>query len=203
MKKKLLSLLLSASLILASCAPMNEQESQNVAMGTAGGALVGALLGQAIGRDTKGTLIGAAAGALIGAIVVSNIQKNTKKVSEAATTRANNNYQPGQGFVLKNGAGYVAPQKATHGDTVKVSSNYDVMGAPSQGATVREAVTLWYNGQLKGNICDDEVVRNDGTWNIELSFVVPNALQPGTYVIQRDIYYEGSIISQKFDFTVV
>ena len=56
--KKLFVLFL-AVLLLASCAPPQNNQEKGTRVGALGGAAAGALLGQAIGGNTKGTLIGA------------------------------------------------------------------------------------------------------------------------------------------------
>ncbi|MBM9519420.1 hypothetical protein JWG39_06245 [Desulforhopalus vacuolatus] len=68
--KKICCILLSSTLLLSSCAGMNDSDTtraQGAGVGAAGGAAAGVLLGQIIGKDSSATLLGAAIGAAMGA----------------------------------------------------------------------------------------------------------------------------------------
>lgn len=65
----ILSLLMSLTLLVSSCANMTPTQK-----GAVGGAAVGAIAGQLIGGNTSGTLIGAGVGALGGALMNDALQ---------------------------------------------------------------------------------------------------------------------------------
>ncbi|RUM41409.1 MAG: hypothetical protein DSY80_08875 [Desulfocapsa sp.] len=70
-KMTLVSLLLTLTFLLSSCAG----GPNKAGMGAAGGAAGGALMGQAIGHNTEATLIGAVAGGLLGYIIGNEMDK--------------------------------------------------------------------------------------------------------------------------------
>ncbi|SMC87545.1 Outer membrane protein OmpA [Desulfocicer vacuolatum DSM 3385] len=72
MKKMRLTVLITLSLFIVSCAGTTNQESKTKE-GAMVGAGVGAILGQVIGGDTEGTLIGAGIGAALGGIAGNQI----------------------------------------------------------------------------------------------------------------------------------
>lgn len=79
---KITSLFLSAALLMASCATMNNT-SKGTAVGAGGGAAAGAIIGGLIGKG-KGALIGGALGAAVGAGTGAIIGKKMDKKAEAA-----------------------------------------------------------------------------------------------------------------------
>jgi outer membrane protein OmpA-like peptidoglycan-associated protein len=83
--KKLFVLFL-AVLLLASCAPPQNNQEKGTRVGALGGAAAGALLGQAIGGNTTGTLIGAGVGAVAGGVIGNQVGKSMDE-QEAAMRR--------------------------------------------------------------------------------------------------------------------
>ena len=84
--RKLLTLLVVATLLVAGCAaPQNKQE-QGTRTGVVAGAALGALLGQVIGGDTGATLLGAGIGAAVGG-VAGNVVGKKMDEQEAAMRR--------------------------------------------------------------------------------------------------------------------
>jgi len=83
--KKLFVLSL-AVLLLASCAPPQNNQEKGTRVGALGGAAAGALLGQAIGGNTTGTLIGAGVGAVAGGVIGNQVGKSMDE-QEAAMRR--------------------------------------------------------------------------------------------------------------------
>ena len=83
--KKMFVLFL-AVLLLASCAPPQNNQEKGTRVGALGGAAAGALLGQAIGGNTTGTLIGAGVGAVAGGVIGNQVGKSMDE-QEAAMRR--------------------------------------------------------------------------------------------------------------------
>lgn len=81
-KMKTTALLLSASLLLASCGTMNNT-AKGTAVGGGGGAAAGAIIGGLLGHG-KGAAIGAAIGAAVGAGTGAVIGRNMDKKAAAA-----------------------------------------------------------------------------------------------------------------------
>jgi len=81
MKKKSISLImmLSAVLILSSCASMNKTQKGAV-VGTATGGAMGAVVGRAAGNTALGTIIGAAVGGAAGAIIGHEMDKQAEEI---------------------------------------------------------------------------------------------------------------------------
>jgi len=84
--KKFLPLLIIASILVAGCAPAQNNQEKGTRTGLLGGAAVGALLGQAIGGNTTGTLVGAALGTMAGGVIGNQVGKNMDE-QEAAMRR--------------------------------------------------------------------------------------------------------------------
>lgn len=59
---------LLVTVLLVSCAGLQNNQQQGTAIGSGVGAGVGAVLGQAIGRDTEATVLGAGLGAVLGGV---------------------------------------------------------------------------------------------------------------------------------------
>ena len=84
--KKFLPLLIIVSVLVAGCAPAQNNQEKGTRTGLLGGAAVGALLGQAIGGNTTGTLVGAALGTMAGGVIGNQVGKNMDE-QEAAMRR--------------------------------------------------------------------------------------------------------------------
>jgi len=84
--KKFLPLLIIVSVLVAGCAPAQNNQEKGTRAGLLGGAAVGALLGQAIGGNTTGTLVGAALGTMAGGVIGNQVGKNMDE-QEAAMRR--------------------------------------------------------------------------------------------------------------------
>ena len=84
--KKFLPLLIIVSVLVAGCAPAQNNQEKGTRAGLLGGAAVGALLGQAIGGNTTGTLVGAALGTMAGGVIGNQIGKSMDE-QEAAMRR--------------------------------------------------------------------------------------------------------------------
>ena len=84
--KKFLPLLIIVSVLVAGCAPAQNNQEKGTRAGLLGGAAVGALLGQAIGGNTTGTLVGAAVGTMAGGVIGNQVGKNMDE-QEAAMRR--------------------------------------------------------------------------------------------------------------------
>ena len=83
-KYQIIILMLSLSLLLASCASYPPTR-YNTQVGAAVGAGTGALIGQAIGGNTGSTLAGLAAGTIIGALVGNAVDQQNEAARDAAT----------------------------------------------------------------------------------------------------------------------
>ena len=84
--RKFLPLLIIVSVLVAGCAPAQNNQEKGTRTGLLGGAAVGALLGQAIGGNTTGTLVGAALGTMAGGVIGNQVGKNMDE-QEAAMRR--------------------------------------------------------------------------------------------------------------------
>lgn len=84
--KKFLPLLIIVCILVAGCAPAQNNQEKGTRTGLLGGAAVGALLGQAIGGNTTGTLVGAAVGTMAGGVIGNQIGKSMDE-QEAAMRR--------------------------------------------------------------------------------------------------------------------
>jgi len=78
--------LIIVSVLVAGCAPAQNNQEKGTRTGLLGGAAVGALLGQAIGGNTTGTLVGAALGTMAGGVIGNQVGKNMDE-QEAAMRR--------------------------------------------------------------------------------------------------------------------
>ena len=84
--KKFLPLLIIVSVLVAGCAPAQNNQEKGTRAGLLGGAAAGALLGQVIGGNTTGTLVGAALGTMAGGVIGNQVGKNMDE-QEAAMRR--------------------------------------------------------------------------------------------------------------------
>jgi outer membrane protein OmpA-like peptidoglycan-associated protein len=80
--KKILFLVISVSMLAASCATMNKQQ-KGTAAGAAGGALIGAAVS---GGSIWGVLIGAAVGGTAGNLIGKKMDKQAKELKQAIPT---------------------------------------------------------------------------------------------------------------------
>jgi len=74
-----LIMILSAALILSSCASWNKTQ-KGAAIGTAGGAATGAVIGRASGNTALGAIIGAAVGGAAGAVIGHQMDKQAEEI---------------------------------------------------------------------------------------------------------------------------
>jgi outer membrane protein OmpA-like peptidoglycan-associated protein len=96
--KRILFVLLSATLLLASCKSWNRTQ-KGAAIGTGAGAAAGAVIGKASGNTKLGAIIGAAVGGATGAVIGHKMDKQAeemkKKVPDAKVERV------GEGIVVE------------------------------------------------------------------------------------------------------
>lgn len=133
MKKiKFISVLLSLSVVLASCGSMNNT-TKGTAIGVGAGAAVGAGIGKVAGNTALGSIIGAAVGGTTGAIIGKKMDKQKKELEEVvpeATIETVNN-----------------------GEAIKVTFDSGILFA-TNSSTVSEAsknALLNFSNNLKAN----------------------------------------------------
>lgn len=95
-KNKVMLLIVSAFLLLTSCATDNQNTVKGAGIGAAAGAVAGAIIGHQTGNREKGALAGALLGGGIGGLVGRRMDKQAKELEKIAETRRTE-----QGLVTK------------------------------------------------------------------------------------------------------
>ena len=95
-KNKIVLFVVSACLLLTSCATDNKNTAKGAGIGAVAGAAVGAIIGHQSGNREKGAIAGALLGGGIGGLVGRRMDKQAKELEKIAETRRTE-----QGLVTK------------------------------------------------------------------------------------------------------
>lgn len=95
-KNILITTLVSAALLLTSCASDQKNTAKGAGIGAAAGAIAGAIIGHQSGNREKGAVAGALLGGAIGGVVGHRMDKQAKELEAIAETRRTD-----QGLITK------------------------------------------------------------------------------------------------------
>lgn len=191
--------LVCVGLAVAGC----QTYGQSAGLGAALGAGAGAIIGNQSGHAGEGALIGAALGGLTG-LIVHDVRVKSEQRRTAQQTYQTYQYQPQQGYKLYPENASVTPTSVKRGQDVNASVEYALLGAPAEGAQVKETRILKKDNKPVAQLSEEQYKRTDGTWVSTVQFTVPPEAEPGTYQVTHLITIpDKADISRESSFTVV
>ena len=107
----------------------------------------------------------------------------SRQVSDTEKTRKALNYRDSQGLVVRLFDQSVRPKQVKPGQTITVSLEYAVMGAPKDGTVLRLQQNLWYKKERMGEVFNRRFKRTDGTWEDKFKINVPETAEAGGYAL--------------------
>jgi hypothetical protein len=173
-----LVVVLVTTLGLSGCATM--EENRKTTVGAGAGAVGGALLGGLIGRNTTGVVVGGLLGALAGGAIGQYMDRQDKSAAQA---KAETNYTPAQGIVVRVDSVQVDPTSVTPGGTANLGATYTVLTpTANQNISVRETREVRHNGVMVANPTT-QFTRQSGTYTSALPVTLPAGAARGTYEV--------------------
>lgn len=172
------------------------------------GAGIGAAIGAGVGALVTGSARGAAAGAAIGGLVgltaVTINQYQARQVrSSAADTRIYGLAQPVSSPQVKIRQGSSSPKTVRAGQTINISTDYSVLLPSGRSSTnVTESWVLKKDGTSVAKLPSKSSSRSAGGWAAKAEITVPDAIEPGTYVIEHRVKSGSSYDTDESTFVV-
>jgi hypothetical protein len=200
MTKKMLTVLLVATLVTSGCASLHSgsEASQGAKKGGLFGAIIGAATGIITGGGVEGALKGAAAGAVLGATL--GYAAGKSKDRELADRRAAMEkyaYSPSQGPLLKVESVTVTPGTVTPGSSVEVTLVYTAI-SPGTWDTLSLSLgrELQYSGQPVTTFDNDTLTVPNGGGTHEVTFPVqlPADAPTGTYALRGSVALSNTVL---------
>lgn len=194
--KKVVAVLLSASLVTA-CASMNNKQ-----VGTIAGAGIGGAAGGLISKEHPviGILIGAAAGAIAGLAIGHCLDKRVRGADETVKIYK---YDPSQGTMVKIEDVRIEPQMVRPGEPAKLIIDYAVLegNAETDIEVTEKRVIKTGNTALK-EIGPTRKTRKPGTYSTEQDVVFPSSLSEGTYQLRGEVLANGKMSTKETAFEI-
>lgn len=136
-----------------------------------------------------------------------SIRQTTRRITadDRPSARRSSNARPAEdqgGFSLAMIRSSLAPAKVKPGDSVTLTLQYRVSGAPDQGVGIREKSTLFKDGKELTVLREGTADRENGTWESTLTFAVPASARSGKYAVILQVSGQGKSRSVRRLFTV-
>jgi len=108
----------------------------------------------------------------------------------------------GQSLAIANVTAAVSPRRLRGKELVSVAVGYAVLGAAEANATVRETLSLSFEGEALDQPHSTEVVRSAGSHKFDYSRQIPTGAPPGTYRFRAEVCI-GKVCSSASDTFVI
>ena len=197
------ALSLSASLFLAGCATVPEEQrgkAEGGTIGAAAGAVLGGVIGSQSGNTGKGIVLGALLGGLSGALI-GDYYYDQKKTSQQTTQTYG--YTPSQGTLVRVEQTKVSPSVAKPGERINLESTYAVLDSRASATIpIREVREIRSRaGELIGKP-EVQVNREGGTYSSSVPIVLPSDAKKGVYVVTTTVEAGNARDTRESTFTI-
>lgn len=133
----------------------------------------------------------------------SSVRHTTKKISgEPPPAKKQSNADPQNKPVFTIQKFTLTPAKVKHGDQVRLTLQYVVMGTSSAGLKITEKNTLSLDGKELTVLKEATSVKENGIWESALTFTVPESAKPGEYIVRQELSAQGLFRSSRRTFTL-
>ncbi len=192
-------------LVTTGCAT-DPQQSQQQAIGALSGAVMGAAVGALTGKDAKSAIIGAVAGGALGFAAVTLTQYYSNQVRTPQQDQKLYGLTPVSTTPLvKVRSGQCAPGQVKKRESLEFAADYSLTVPESMNTVVVEE--RWSvkkaDGQLLKEIIQEQKERQPGGYQVGGKVQVPDAVQPGIYMIEFKVRTGTSYDVASFQFEVV
>lgn len=172
--------------------------------GAATGAALGSIIGAATGSPATGAWVGAATGAVVGGLGGYLYAEHRNSMARSAQAAAQTyNYSPSQGNMVQIDQASVSPASARPGQQVTFHMGYTVLTPGNAATQVTITREVRKDGQLVGQPYSTQVTNQNGSFNDQVNYVIPQNAPRGSYAVTNRITSSAGTAERVSYFTVI